>query len=398
MNTNNKDFDPSSTPPTHLMIPGPTPLPDDVRAALAEPAVGHRSGEFKKVLERVFPKLQWVFGTKNDVFLYTSSGTGAMEAAMVNTLNPGDKIVVMVCGVFSERWAEISETLGLDVERIKVEAGEANTVESLKSVLDADTAKTIKAVCLTHSETSTGVLNPVKQLLEVVNTHGALSIVDTVTSIGSAQYLHDAWQCDLAVSGSQKGFMCPPGLSFLAVSEKAWKAHEQVKNPGYYFNFTKNKKAQDQSNTAYTPSTALIKGLDVALSMMHSEGLEAIWQRHAKLQAMTRAGVEALGLTPLVSNPCEASLAVTSIKQPEGVSIDDLRAGLKDRFGIIVANGQKDLKGKIFRIGHLGYVTERDTLMTLSALEAVLRDLGFNVKASGVEAAMAVQSKVAAPV
>ncbi|MEB3287765.1 MAG: alanine--glyoxylate aminotransferase family protein [Vampirovibrionales bacterium] len=370
-----------------LMIPGPTPLPDLVREHLSKPAIGHRSAFFKDVLKRVLPKLQWIFQTRSDVLLYTASGTGAMEAALSNTLNAGDKVLVTVCGVFSARWAEIAKSLGLDVETIDVPAGEPNTVEALRDALEKAKAsgEPYKAVMLTHSETSTGILNPVKEMASVIRevSSESLIIVDCVTSLGATEFKFDDWGIDLAVSGSQKGFMCPPGLSFLAVSQRAWQAHKQCKNPGYYFNFTKNKKAQDDFTTAYTPSTPLIIALAVALDMMHDETLDGIFDRHAKLQAMVRAGAEALGLQLFVSNHKNASHAVTSILPPAGISVDDIRNILRTEFSIIVADGQKELKGNIFRIGHLGHVHEREVYQVLAALEKALISLGHSKNYAG---------------
>lgn len=365
-------------PPTLLMIPGPTPLPQAVRDVLALPAIGHRSAEFKTVLKRVFPNLQWAFQTQQPVFLYTASGTGAMEAALVNTLNPGDRVLALTCGVFSERWAEIAEKLGLAVERVGSPAGEPNTVAQLQEALSQQPKQSYKAVMLIHSETSTGVLNPVKDLVALIKESGALSIVDAVTSLGAAEFCFDDWGVDIAVSGSQKGFMLPPGLSFLAFSQKAWEAHRACKNPGYYFNFSKYKKAQDEFTTPYTPSTPLILGLDVALGMMQAESLSGIVSRHAQLQALTRAGVEKLGLQVFVSDIKNASPAVTSVLPPSGISVDDIRKGLREEFGIVVADGQKELKGKIFRIGHLGYVSQQNVAQVLEALAKTLAKLGYH--------------------
>jgi aspartate aminotransferase-like enzyme len=374
-----------------LMIPGPTPLPEPVREVMSRPAIGHRSAEFKDVLKRVFPNLQWIFGAKNQVFLYTASGTGAMEASMVNVLNPGDRVLALVNGVFSHRWAEIAKTLGLQVETLDVPAGEAHTPAMLQEYLEARLNTDYKAILLNHSETSTGVLSPIRELVAVSRqTHpNALTIVDTITSLGATHFSLDDWDVDIAVSGSQKGFMLPPGLSFLALSDRAWKAHQQCHQPGYYFNFTRYQKAQLENTTPYTPATPQILGLDVALTLMQEEGLDNIIQRHARLSRMTRAGVQALGLSLFVSDPALASPSVTSFLPPAGLTVDAIRAGLKKRFGIIIADGQKELKGKIMRIGHLGHVSERDVLTTLSALEAVLMDLGLSVSpGAGVAAAL----------
>jgi aspartate aminotransferase-like enzyme len=377
-----------------LMIPGPTPLPEAVRDVLSRTAIGHRSAEFKDVLKRVFPNLQWIFQCKNQVFLYTASGTGAMEAALCNTVNPDERILVLVNGVFSHRWAEIAKTLGISVETLDVPPGEAHTPDLLREYLQATQNTVYKAIMLTHSETSTGVLNPVAELTTVCReTHpNALIIADTITSLGAAHFNLESWDIDIAVSGSQKGFMLPPGLSFLALSNRAWQAHQQCKNPGYYFNFTRYQKAQLENTTPYTPATPQILGLDVALQLMMEEGLDALVQRHTQLRDMTRAGLKAMGLELFVPQDVFASPSVTSFVPPNGVSVDAVRAGLKKRFGIVIADGQKDLKGKIMRIGHLGHVSQRDVLTTLSSLEAVLTDLGVSVPSgAGVAAAIQVQ-------
>lgn len=392
---------PLPNPLSHLMIPGPTPLPDTVRAAMGLPGIGHRSPEFKAVLANVFPRLKQVFKTQSDVLMYTASGTGAVEAAMINTLNPGDTVLIVSCGVFSERWGQMAKSLGFNVESLKVPAGQANTVESLAEVLAADTDKRIKAVSLIHSETSTGVLNPIREMVQVIRKHGALSIVDTVTGLSAAPFDMDGWGIDLAISGSQKGFMIPPGLSFLAVGPRAWEAHAKCERPGFYFNFKRNKKAQDEDTTAYTPATHLILALDAALDIMMEEGIDGMNARHARLQAMVRAGVKALGLSPLVADDALASPSVTSVLPPEGITVDAIRKGLKKDYLITVADGQADLKGKIFRIGHLGFVSERDVLMTLAALEGTLIKLGSPIQpGSGVGAAQRVvtNSKVLASV
>lgn len=353
----------------HLMIPGPTPLPNGLREAMARPAIGHRSLEFTNVLERVYPNLQAVFQTKQPVFVFTASGTAAMEAAMVNTLNRGDKVLVLVCGVFSGRWATMGERLGMQVTRVTVQPGQANTLASLEDALSKDT---YKAVVLTHSETSTGVLNDIHPMLKLISQHGALSMVDGVTSVGASPLPIDKWGADLVISGSQKGFMMPPGLSFLSVSEKAWAAYEQCDYPGLYFDFGAYKKAQDAFTTPYTPATHLYMALDVALQMMLAEGVDNVIARHRTLRDQVRQGVKALGLELFVPDDAVASDAVTSVMPPAGKSVGDIRSGLKSRFGITVANGQKELKDKLFRIGHLGYQSERDVLTTLAALEAVL--------------------------
>lgn len=377
---------------THLMIPGPTPLPDAVRQTLGKPAIGHRSPEFKKILERVLPRLQRPFQTTQPVLMYTASGTGGMEAAITNVLNRGDRVLCLVCGVFSDRWAQIAKSFGMRVETLTTEPGTPHDVAALRERLTRaaqdEAGDPFKAVTMIHSETSTGVLNPIQDLCAVAKEFGLLTIVDTVTGAVAAPFEMDAWGVDVAVTGSQKGFMIPPGLAFVAVSEAGWAAHKQCAHPGFYFNFSKTLKAQQEFTTPYTPATCLIEGLDVALAMLENEGWDHVYERHCLLTQMTRRGVKAMGLEPLVKDDAYASRAVTSVLPPEGVSVDALRKTLKQAFGITVADGQKELKGKIFRIGHLGHVGPRDVLMVLAALEASLRQLGVNVPAgAGVKAA-----------
>lgn len=382
-----------------LMIPGPTPLPEAVREVLGRPAVGHRSAEFKDILKRVFPNLRWLFQCKNQVFLYTASGTGAMEAAICNTCNTGDRVLVLVNGVFSQRWAEIAKSFGLQVEILSVGLGEAHIPALLREYLEANRGNPFKAVLMNHSETSTGVLNPARELTAVVRSISpeSLVIVDAITSLGAAEFDLDGWDIDMAVSGSQKGFMLPPGLSFLALSDRAWQAHQNCHNPGYYFNFTRYQKSQLEDTTPYTPSTPLILGLDVALNLMMEEGLDNIVSRHRRLQRMTRAGVRAMGLDLFVEDDAYASPSVTSFLPPPEASVDAVRAGLKKQFGIIIADGQKELKGKIMRIGHLGHVSEREVLATLASLETVMSGLGVAISPGvGIAAAMQASRETAA--
>ncbi len=362
-----------------LMIPGPTPVPEEILEVLARPPIGHRSPEFKEVLKDVYSNLQWAFQTQRPVYLYTASGTGAMEAALVNVLNPGDEVLVLSCGVFSQRWAEIAKELGLQVHLQEAPAGQPHDVGKLETLLKSEQGKTIKAVCMIHNETSTGVINPVEELAKVIRENSdALVIVDTVTSLGATHFKMDEWGVDIAVSGSQKGFMLPPGLSFLAVSERALQAHQQCSNPGYYFNFTKYEKGIAGATTPYTPAVSLIRGLQKALEMMKAEGIDGTTQRHLRNRDMVRAAARAMALPLFVEAEAYASPSVTSIVPPEGLSVDAIRAGIKEQFNITIANGQKDLTGKIFRIGHLGAIFPRDILMTIASLEVVCHQLGYS--------------------
>ncbi len=378
-----------------LMIPGPTPVPQSILEVLARPPIGHRSNDFKAVLKSVYADMQWIFQTKQPVFVYTASGTGAMEAALMNTVNPGEDVLVLSCGVFSHRWSEIARELGFNVHLQEVHAGQHNNPEDLELLLKSPGTPKFKAVCLIHSETSTGVLNPVEQLAQVIrNNSDALVIVDTVTSLGAAPFYFDQWGIDVAVSGSQKGFMLPPGLAFLAASERAMTAHKNTAAPGYYFNFSKYAKAVEGDTTPYTPAVSLGRGLEKALELMKAEGLEGIFDRHRLNRKMTREAVKAMGLALFVQNDDYASPAVTSILPPEGISVDDIRAGMRNDFSTTIANGQKELTGKIFRIGHLGAIFPRDVLMVIASLEVVLHRLGYDKTPLGTGVAAAQEALI----
>ena len=362
---------------TFLMIPGPTPVPERVLLEIAKHPMGHRSSEFSKILESVYSDLKYVFQTSNDVLVYTASGTGAMDAALSNLINEGDKVLSLVIGNFSQRLAKIAKGLGADVETIEVEPGQAINPAVLKERLDKDVNKEIKIVTLIQNETATGVTNDVKSLVSIIKEHGALSVVDGVTSVGAIECKMDEWGIDVLISGSQKGFMIPPGLSFLAASEKAWKVHEQCKHPDFYFNWTTNRKSVRDNSTAFTPAVNLFCGLKVALEMMKEEGIDNIVARHAKIAAALRTAVKALGLKLFVADEKYASNSITAILPPDGISVPDIRKVMKNDYDIVVANGQHALKDKIFRMGTLGFVSERDAITAIGALEATLYKLGY---------------------
>lgn len=377
-------------PDPMLMIPGPTPVPALVMEAMSRPSIGHRSNEFKSIMKEVYANLQWIFQTQRPVFLFTASGTGAMEASLINILNPGDEILVLSCGVFSQRWAEIANSLGFKAHVQEAPAGKSHDPAALESFLKSPEGKAIKAVYLIHNETSTGVINPVEQLSQIIRSHSdALVVVDTITGLGAAPLEFDTWGIDIAVSGSQKGFMLPPGLSFLAASDRAMTMHQQCKAPGYYFNFSKNEKGIEAGQTPYTPAVSLSRGLHQALELMKAEGLDGIFARHRLNQTMVRHAMTAMGLALFVPDEAIASPSVTSVIPPDGVSVDAIRAGMREQFNITIANGQKELQGKIFRIGHLGAIFPRDMLTTLSALETVCHKLGYHKTPLGTAVAAA---------
>ncbi len=361
---------------TFLMIPGPTPVPESVMLEIAKHPIGHRSSEFSSILEEVYANLKYVFQTENDVFMFTSSGTGAMCAALENLVNQGDKVLSLVLGNFGNRWAKIAESRGAVVEKIEVNAGEVINPEVLKERLAKDVNKEIKIVTLTHSETSTGAANDVKTLCSIIREHGALSVVDGVTSVCAMPCKPDEWGIDVLVSGSQKGFMVPPGLAFLTANERAWKVYEECKYPSFYFDWAAHRKSVRANSTPFTPAVNLIVGLNTALKMIRSEGIDNVNARHKRHCMALRAAVRALNLELLVPEDEHASYAITSILPPEGISVPDIRKTLKEDYDIVVANGQNQLKDKIFRMGTLGFVCDRDLIASVGALESALCKLG----------------------
>jgi aspartate aminotransferase-like enzyme len=371
-----------------LMIPGPTPVPEQVLLALAKHPIGHRSGEFSQIMAEVTQNLKWVHQTENDVLVLTVSGTGAMEAGIVNFLSPGDRVLVGCNGKFGDRWAEMSTAFGLEVEKITAEWGKPLDAEQFRDKLESDTDKKIKAVIVTHSETSTGVLNDLATINRYVKQHGeALIIVDAVTSLGAVNVPIDAWGLDVVASGSQKGYMIPPGLGFVSVSPKAWEAYKTAKLPRFYLDLGQYKKAAAKNSNPFTPPVNLVIGLQVALRMMKAEGLDSIFARHLRLMRATREAVKALSL-PLFAPDEAASPAITAVA-PLSVEAEQIRSVMKKRFDIALAGGQDHLKGKIFRIGHLGFVSDRDILAAIGALEATLRELGHESMTPGAGVAAA---------
>ena len=368
-----------------LMIPGPTPVPDKVLRSLGKHPIGHRSGDFSKIIAEINQNLQWLHQTKNEVLSLNVSGTGAMEAGMINFLSPGDRVLVGVNGKFGDRWAQICEVFGLQTERITAPWGTPLDTEEFRTKLEADTNKEIKAVVITHSETSAGVLNDLETINKYVKAHGeALIIVDAVTSLGAYNLPIDDWGLDVVASGSQKGYMIPPGLGFISVSDKAWQAYETSKFPRFYMDLGKYKKANAKNSSPFTPPINLMFGLQTALQMMQREGLENIFARHLRLTKATRAAAQAMGLTLLAPDDA-ASTAVTAIVTDDAEAI---RSTMRQKYDIALAGGQDHLKGKIFRIGHLGFISDRDVLTTISCLEATLTQLGHDfAPKAGVEAA-----------
>jgi serine---pyruvate transaminase len=368
----------------YLLTPGPTPVPPEVLAALAQPVVHHRGPDFRPVLERVRVRLREVFRTDSEVLIFPSSGTGVMESALANLISPGDRVVVPSAGYFGERWQALARAYGADVEPIEYEWGDAPSADDLAGALARQPAK---AVLLTHSETSTGVVADIRALASVAKDAGALVVVDAISSLGAVPVETDAWGLDVVLSGSQKALMTPPGLGLASVSDAAYAARGT--SPRFYFDWERVRKAQEKLDAAYTPAVSLIAAFDVALGLLLEEGLDAVFERHVRLGRACREGAKAMGLD-LFSPDDDSSAVVTSIEPPAGIDASDLVQALRDRHGITIANGQGPLKGRIFRIGHIGWFDIYDITTALAAVELVLAELGADVE-RGVAVARALE-------
>ncbi len=361
----------------YLLTPGPTPVPPEVLAELAKPVIHHRERDFREIYERCLARLQDVYRTKNDVLMFTTSGTGAFESAVANLTSAGDRQLVLSAGNFGERWAGMARAFGADLVHARLEWGETPEPEDLRSAL-AD-AGDVKVVYLTHSETSTGVVCDVQALAAVAKEAGALVVVDAVSSLGAVPLESDLWDIDVVVSGSQKALMCPPGLAFASVSAAALAASANATAPRYVMDWERTRKGQAKLDAPFTPAVSIVRALDVALGLLLDEGLEAAFDRHARLGRACREGAKAMGLE-LFSPDEERSAVVTAIRAPDGVDSTAVVKGLRDRFGMTIANGQGDLKGKIFRIGHIGWFDIFDITSALAAVELVLTDAGAEIE------------------
>jgi aspartate aminotransferase-like enzyme len=375
----------------YLLAPGPTPVPPEILQRMAEPIIHHRAPVFEKVLEEVREGLKYLFRTKKEVLIFASSGTGAMEGAVTNTLSAGDKAIVVEGGKFGERWSNICKAYGVKANILPVEWGQAINPALIAQALQADPS--IKAVFTQATETSTGVLYPIKEIAEIVSRYpGTILVVDAISHLGAVELPMDEWKLDIVVTGSQKALMLPPGLAFAALSDKAWEFAGKSTLPKFYFDFKKELKNLTQNQNAYTPAVSLIMGLAASLQKIKSEGLENIFARHAQLAKATREAMLALGLK--LYAPQAFSNAVTAVVAPQGVDGQKVVKILRDKHNLTIAGGQDQAKGKIFRIAHLGYVDKFDVIMGVAAVEMTLKELGYAVEmGKGVQAAMQVLSK-----
>jgi aspartate aminotransferase-like enzyme len=362
-----------------LRIPGPTPVPGRVQRAMDAPMINHRGPEFRALLPEVEAGLKWAFQTGNDMLIYPASGTGGLESAVANLLSPGERVLAVTIGAFGDRFADLAAAFGADVARYSLPWGEAADPQDLEELLRHEPE--IQTVLVTHNETSTGVINPLQAISEVVKRQQRLLVVDGVSSLGSVDLPVDRWGVDVAVSASQKGWMVPPGVTMLSVSKAAWERQAAARAPRFYFDWTRARALQAKGMTFTTPALSILFGLREALVMMREEGLPAIFQRHLRIAAAFRAAAAALGLR-LLADAEIASPTVTAVYLPEALAGDRSEAVFKawrDR-GLVLGEGQAQLAGKIFRIGHLGAVAEPDVVATVQALEAGLEANGHPVQ------------------
>ena len=362
--------------PQNLRTPGPTPIPDDIVEAMTNPMINHRGPEFDELIKKATKQLKQVFMTKNDLFILTASGTGALEASIVNTLSPGDRVIAATAGAFGDRFVDMAEAYGADVKRMDFEWGGPLNPDDIRKALQDE--PDIKAVLVTHNETSTGVTHPVEEIAKIVKGEfDKLLLIDAVSSLGCIPIPVDAWNCDMVGTASQKGFMIPPGLSFISVSERAWEAQQTAKMPRFYFDLTMAKHSLEGGQTPFTPNLSAMYGLSRALDNLLEEGMENVFGRHAAIGRFTRDSVRDLGLELLVTDEAYASDTVTAIKIPKGVDNKALLAKMRTEHNVVLAGGQGKMVNDIFRIGHLGAVAKEDITEVMDALAKVLPEVGF---------------------
>ena len=372
--------------PEIILAPGPTPIPPEVSLAQGSPLVYHRGPGFGFLMREVTARLKELYRTEGaDVLLMTSSGTGGLESAVQNLFSPGDEVLVPLAGFFAERWTQLGEAYGLTVRTIDYDWGRRVVPQDIARALEGSSAK---AVLLTQSETSTGVIHPIRELAEVARAAGALVVVDVVSSLGAVPFEFDGWGIDVAVGGSQKALSASPGIAFVAVSERAWQAHAEATLPRYYFDWSIYRRYAElpDPENPWTPAISVMQGLFAALDLYNADGVDAALARHRRLSRAVKDGVQAIGLD-LFGEGLQDNCTVTAIRAPEGIDADSIAARIRRDFGVVLAPGQGPLKGTVFRIGHFGYVSELDVIRGLAALEMTLERLGHPVKRGAAVAA-----------
>ncbi len=360
----------------YLLIPGPTPIPSRVSRAMQKPMIGHRSPEYGEILKRVVENLKYLFQTQNDILVFSSSGTGGMEASIVNLLSPGDKAIALASGAFGERFVKILGSFGIEVIPLRCEWREV--IDSKLVARELDRNRDIRAVFATLVETSTGVVNDIRSLGKICRERKVLLVVDAVSGLGVEELRTDDWGVDVVISASQKGLMTPPGLSFISINQRAWEARETSRIYRFYWDFKTYREFLEKGQPPYTPPVSLVFGLDEALKMIREEGMETVWERYKRLAKATREGVKGLGLELLAKG--NFSNGVTAVKVPENIDGSELLKVLREKYGVTLAGGQERLKGKIIRIGHMGYIQFKDILVALESLEKALLSLGHRLK------------------
>lgn len=363
----------------NLRTPGPTPVPDDIVEAMSDPMINHRGPEFLELISQTTEQLKQVFMTRNDLFILTASGTGALEAAIVNTLSPGDKVLSATAGSFGDRFTEMAATYGANVHRLDFEWGAALDPDDIRRTLRAE--PDFKAVMITHNETSTGITHPLEAIAGVVKGEfNKLLLVDAVSSLACIPLPVDGWNCDVVATASQKGFMIPPGLAFISMSKAGWEAANGATMPRYYFDLKAAQRYLERGQTPFTPNVALMYGLALALDKLLDEGMENVFERHARIGQFTRDGIRDLGLELLAEDEAFASDTVTAIKMPKGIDGAKFMNLVRTEENVVLAGGQGKLTGHIFRIGHLGYVSLQDIEEVLEALKKILPRVGYRAR------------------
>jgi serine---pyruvate transaminase len=363
----------------YLVTPGPTPVPPEVLAATAQPMIHHRGPDFKATLARVIERLKQVFATENEMLTFTSAGTGVMESAVQNLCSPGDRVLVVSHGYFGERFAAIAEVYGCDLVHLRYPWGESPSADEVGEKLDEMGGA--KAVFLTHSDTSTGVVSDLRSIAERLNGTDAVTVVDAISSLAAVPLETDAWGLDVVITSSHKALMCPPGLAFASVSERAFETARETASPRYYFDWERTRAKQEKGENPFSPAISLYLGLDVALGMILEEGLRAAYERHVRLGRACRAGVKAMGLE-LFSPDEDRAAVVTAIRMPSDVDGQAVVLSMRERSGVTIIGGQGELRGKIVRIGHIGYVDVFDVTTALAAFEVAMVEAGADIERS----------------